>query len=120
MAAASRFLTAGDGVTVKVPAMIADAAEGDVRKTKGGSGAKTRDTRAEDTARTARRGDVGALGRVFFLRGRQEGVRAADDVAAAAGDRKRFCGSEAMAAAAMSSRDGVDGRRARTSPRATS
>ena len=102
-----------------MPAMTADAADGDVRATDGGSGADTRDARAEETARAARRGDKGVLIRVFFFRGRPEGVGAAVDVAAAAGDRRRFRRSAAKVATVLSSRDGVNGMRARTLPWAT-
>ena len=96
--------------------MTADAADGDIRATGGGSGADTRDTRAEETAWAARRGDEGVLIRVFFCRGRPEGVGVAVGVAAVAGDRRRFRWSVDKVTTVLSPRNGVDGTRARTLP----
>ena len=117
MAASPLFLTKGEGVTTKAPATTADAAERDVRKVEGGAGVETSNTRVEETARTARQGEEGALRCVFFFLVRPKGVGAAVGVAASAGERRRFWGSVAKAAAAdRRLRDGVDGSRARTSP----
>ena len=82
------------------PATTVDAAERDVREIEGGSGVETSDARAEETARTVRRGEEGSLRRVFFFFGRPEGVGAAVGVAAVAGERRRYLGSVAKAAAA--------------------
>ena len=116
MAAVPRFRTAREGVTAKAPAMTVDAADGDVRAADGGSGADTRDARAEETTWATRRGEEGVLIRVFFFCGRSEGVGVAVNVAAAT----RFGWSAAKVTAVLSPRNGVDSMRARTLPWATS
>ena len=117
MAASPLFLTKGEGVTTKAPATTADAAERDVRKVEGGAGVETSNTRVEETARTARRGEEGSMSRLLFFLGRPEEVRAAVGVAATAVERRRLWESVVAKAAAADrrSRDGVDGSRARTS-----
>ena len=74
MAAAPSFRMTGEGVTAKAPAMTTDAADGDASANNSGAGVDTRDASTEETARAARRGDKGALSRVFFFRGRPERV----------------------------------------------
>ena len=99
MAAAPLFMMEGEGVTTKASATTRDAAERDVCEIKGGSAVETSDARTEQTTRTARRGEEGALRRVFFFLGRPEGMGTAVGVAVAAGKRRQLWGSVAKAKA---------------------
>ena len=68
MAVTPLFLTVGDRFMATAPATTAEAAEGGVRDTKGGSGAETSVARAEETTWAARREEKGAFRReLFFL-----------------------------------------------------